>query len=179
MRKLHLSIFVCFTVAVLAFSVLTTGVTADETSKKSKSSKPTTESSSKSTNTNAKVDLNTGSEKDLESLPGVGSATAKKIMAGRPYSSVDDLSKAGVSASTIKKIAPLVTVSSAAASAPTKACNNGYPSYSIGSETYQNSQYECESGSEHWKRKGFGKLAGRGFGDCQKNRGRSAVFFCR
>src|SRR4029077_19807686 len=60
----------------------------------------------KTANTNAKVDLNTGSEKDLESLAGVGRAPAKKIMAGRPYSSVDDLSKAGVSASTIKKIAP-------------------------------------------------------------------------
>jgi len=55
-----------------------------------------------------KVDLNTASEKDLDSLPGVGPATANKIIAGRPYSSVDDLSKSGVSAATIKRIAPLV-----------------------------------------------------------------------
>jgi hypothetical protein len=45
----------------------------------------------------------------LEDLPGVGPATAKKIISGRPYSSTSDLSKAGVSAATIKKITPLVT----------------------------------------------------------------------
>ncbi len=65
----------------------------------------------------AKVDLNTASEKDLEDLPGVGAATAKKIVSGRPYSSVDDLSKAGLSARVIAKIAPLATVSSGSAAA--------------------------------------------------------------
>ena len=58
----------------------------------------------------AKVDLNTASQKDLEGLPGIGSATAKKIVAGRPYSSPADLSKAGVPAKTIEKITPMVTV---------------------------------------------------------------------
>jgi DNA uptake protein ComE-like DNA-binding protein len=69
------------------------------------------------------VDLNQASEKELEELPGVGSATAKKIIAGRPYASVDDLAKAGVSKSTITKIRPQVTVgargtATAPASAP-------------------------------------------------------------
>ena len=57
----------------------------------------------------AKVDLNAASQAELEKLPGVGEATAKKIIAGRPYQAVGDLSKAGVPKTTIEKITPLVT----------------------------------------------------------------------
>jgi DNA uptake protein ComE-like DNA-binding protein len=62
----------------------------------------------------AKVDLNTASEKQLEGLPGVGTATARKIIAGRPYASVSDLSRAGVSAKVIAQITPLVWASGGA-----------------------------------------------------------------
>jgi DNA uptake protein ComE-like DNA-binding protein len=58
----------------------------------------------------ARVDLNTASEKELEALPAVGAATAKKIIAGRPYASVAELAKAGIPAKTIETISPLVTV---------------------------------------------------------------------
>ena len=58
-----------------------------------------------------KVDVNTATPEQLEALPGVGEAYAKKIVAGRPYSSVADLSRAGLPASTIDKIKPLVTAS--------------------------------------------------------------------
>jgi competence protein ComEA len=65
------------------------------------------------------VDINNASQKELEALPGVGAATAKKIVAGRPYKSTDDLSKAGLSAKVIDKIKPLVTVGTASAAAST------------------------------------------------------------
>ena len=61
------------------------------------------------------VDLNNATQSELEGLNGVGPATAKKIIAGRPYTSVADLSKAGVSAATIAKITPNVMVGKAAA----------------------------------------------------------------
>src|SRR5271157_5471598 len=77
--------------------------------------------SGQASGTNAKVDVNIASEKDLETLPGVGAATAKKIIAGRPYSSVSDLSKAGVSAATIGKITPLVSIGNAPAAASASA----------------------------------------------------------
>jgi competence protein ComEA len=70
------------------------------------------------------VDLNTASEKELESIKGVGPAIAKKIVAGRPYKSVDELSKSGLSAKQIESIKPFVTVATAA---PTKAAATAAP----------------------------------------------------
>src|SRR6185369_300233 len=85
--------------------------------KSSKSSKSSDSTSASSTPANgSKIDLNSASQSDLESLPGVGAATAKKIIAGRPYSSANDLSKAGVSQKTIDKISGLVTPAGSASS---------------------------------------------------------------
>jgi len=69
--------------------------------------------------TQTTVDINNASADELKSVKGIGDATAKKIIAGRPYSSVDDLAKAGVSKRTITKIRSQVTVgSSSTASVP-------------------------------------------------------------
>ncbi len=61
------------------------------------------------------VDINNASQKELEALPSIGASTAKKIIAARPYKSVDELSKAGLSAKVVTKIKPLVTVGAATA----------------------------------------------------------------
>ncbi len=65
----------------------------------------------------ALLDLNTATAQELEELPGVGPALAKKIVAGRPYKAVDDLAKAGVPERTIDSIRALVHAGSAARSA--------------------------------------------------------------
>lgn len=113
MRKLHFKLFLMILASLLASGITSSISLANQ-------AKPKEKSSRSAAATDAKVDLNTASEKELVDLPGVGTATAKKIIAGRPYSSVDGLSKAGISAGTISKISSLVTVSGAPA-ASTKA----------------------------------------------------------
>jgi competence protein ComEA len=108
---------------------------AEKPAKGSRASAPAASSAPSST---APVDLNSASQKDLEALPGVGASTAKKIVAGRPYATVGDLSRAGVSAKTIEKITPLVTVGAAAAAAapavkPMKASRASVPATSSAS----------------------------------------------
>jgi competence protein ComEA len=65
----------------------------------------------------AVIDINTADQKTLESLPGVGKATAKAIIAGRPYKSIDDLKRVkGMSDAKIQALKDKVTVGGAAAS---------------------------------------------------------------
>jgi competence protein ComEA len=63
----------------------------------------------------ATIDLNKATAEELEELSGVGPATAKKIIAGRPYSKVDDLAKAGIPARVITSIRSKVHVAEATA----------------------------------------------------------------
>ena len=61
------------------------------------------------------MDINTATQQELEAVKGVGAATAKKIIAGRPYKSLDELTKAGLSAKKIEALKPYVAVGKAPA----------------------------------------------------------------
>jgi competence ComEA-like helix-hairpin-helix protein len=57
------------------------------------------------------VDLNTASEKELQSIKGIGPVLAERIIAGRPYRTVDDLLKVkGIGPKKLENIRPYFVV---------------------------------------------------------------------
>jgi competence protein ComEA len=63
------------------------------------------------------VDINSATQAELEAVKGIGPVTAKKIIDNRPYKSLTDLKKAGLSSKEITAFKPYLTVKPAAASA--------------------------------------------------------------
>jgi len=58
-----------------------------------------------------KVNLNTAPAEDLEKLPGIGKAKAKAIVAGRPYSKIEDVMKVkGIKQSVFNKLKNQISV---------------------------------------------------------------------
>jgi DNA uptake protein ComE-like DNA-binding protein len=57
------------------------------------------------------VNINTATEKQLQTIPNIGQARAAQIMAGRPYESVDDLVRiVGIGTESIEGLRPFVTI---------------------------------------------------------------------
>lgn len=57
------------------------------------------------------LDPNTATEKELQSIKGIGPVTAARIIAGRPYKTINDLLKVkGIGAKTLEKIRPYLVV---------------------------------------------------------------------
>jgi len=99
-----------FNIAVIA--TLVAGISTDAFAKKKKAA----DEAAPSAGAAVLIDLNKADQKTLESLPGIGKSTAKAIIAGRPYKSVDDLKKVkGISDSKFKAIKDQVTVGAATA----------------------------------------------------------------
>ncbi len=58
-----------------------------------------------------RIDINTASRAQLETLPGIGPATAQRIIEGRPYyNSKGLLNIKGIDAQRLKEIEPYITV---------------------------------------------------------------------
>ncbi len=59
-----------------------------------------------------RIDINDGTQGQLESLPGIGPALARAIIAARPFSSLDDLKRVrGIGTSSLQKLRPLIKAS--------------------------------------------------------------------
>lgn len=58
----------------------------------------------------ARVNLNTATQQELQSLRGIGPATARRIIRNRPYAATAELSRAEVAGPIIDLISPRVTV---------------------------------------------------------------------
>lgn len=66
------------------------------------------------------INLNTATQRELESLRGIGPATAKRIIRNRPYASTAELSRAEVAGPIIELIGSRVTVGPAPGQPATK-----------------------------------------------------------
>lgn len=58
-----------------------------------------------------RVNINTATLTELESIPGIGEERAKHVVAGRPYTSVDELIKvSGIGPKSLEDLRPYVKV---------------------------------------------------------------------
>ena len=89
---------------------------------------PAASSSSAGPSPTSLIDINSATLTHLLTLPGVGTVTARAIVEGRPYASVDDLkARKVVSSKTFEKIRGQIRVKSSASAAAGERTNTSAP----------------------------------------------------
>jgi competence protein ComEA len=74
-------------------------------------SKPTTPSVRLSVEAEGKININTASQSEIETLPNIGPSKAQGIIENRPYDSIEEIQKVpGIGEGTFQKIKDLITV---------------------------------------------------------------------
>jgi len=74
-------------------------------------SPPTESSSTTSGQAEGKININTASQSEIETLPGIGPSRAQGIIENRPYDSIEDIQKVpGIGEVTFQKLKDLITV---------------------------------------------------------------------
>jgi DNA uptake protein ComE-like DNA-binding protein len=96
---------VLVSLCTLLVAVLLITLSPAQTSSGSDQSNSTAASKKSSAKSATKIDLNSATKDELQTLPGIGDATADKIIAGRPYKAKSELvTKKIVPKSTYEKI---------------------------------------------------------------------------
>jgi competence protein ComEA len=102
--KRVLALFIALLFAAVAFGVADVSATGKDATKSS-APKSDSKAADKGDKKKALIDINTASEDELKSLPGIGDAYSKKIVDNRPYKRKDEIvRKAGVPKATYEKI---------------------------------------------------------------------------
>ena len=102
MRKPMLRLSAALSIVCLWFA---SGVAAQAPEKSSKGKDTTPPAHSAAKKPDKPVDINSASEKELITLPGVGAKTAKEIVAARPFKTIDDLKNVkGIGDKTFEKL---------------------------------------------------------------------------
>ena len=107
MFKRSLAVLIAATLVCFGFAPLAPGQTTNKS----------TQAKSTSAAKGGRVNINSADAQTLETLPGVSASLAIKIIAGRPYNSLDDLKKVkGLSPAKINGLKNHITFGSTAAS---------------------------------------------------------------
>jgi competence protein ComEA len=102
MRKVVTRLSAAITMACFCFAMAGAAQAPDKPAK-TKEAGPAVQSKAKGPD--KPVDINSATEKELVSLPGVGEKTAKAIVAARPFKTIDDLKNVkGIGDKTFEKL---------------------------------------------------------------------------